>query len=30
MEDKISNLDDFYEQYFIDNLRSERNDFINK
>jgi len=29
MEEIISNLDDSYDQYFIDNLRSERNDFIN-
>ena len=28
-EEIISNLDDTYEQYFIDNLKSERNDFIN-
>ena len=29
MEEIISNLDDTYDQYFIDNLKSERNDFIN-
>ena len=29
MEEIISNLDDSFDQYFIDNLRSERNDFIN-
>ena len=29
MEEIISNLDDSYYQYFIDNPRSERNDFIN-
>ena len=28
-EELISNLDDTYDKYFIDNLRSERNDFIN-
>ena len=28
-EELISNLDDSYDKYFIDNLRSERNDFIN-
>ena len=29
MEELISNLDDTYDKYFIDNLRSERNDFTN-
>ena len=29
MEEIISNLDDSFDQYFIDNLKSERNDFIN-
>ena len=28
-EELISNLDDTYDKYFIDNLRSERNDFAN-
>ena len=28
-EELISNLDESYDKYFIDNLRSERNDFIN-
>ena len=28
-EELISNLDDTYDKYFIDNLRSERNDFVN-
>ena len=29
MEELVSILDDSYESYFIDNLRSERNDFLN-
>ena len=29
VEEIISNLDDSFGQYFIDNLKSERNDFIN-
>ena len=28
-EELISSLDDTYDQYFIDNLRSQRNDFVN-
>ena len=28
-EELISNLDETYDKYFIDNLRSERNDFVN-
>ena len=28
-DELISNLDDSYDKYFIDNLRSKRNDFIN-
>ena len=29
VDEIISNLDDSYDQYFIDNLKSERNDFMN-